>query len=228
MSRFNSHVCFLKDQVDAGKIGTIHYAEVSRVSRCDTIGGWFRDKSKSGGGALIDAAIHQLDAVLYLMGYPKVVSVTGYSTDVNKDLPDRMKGLKTIYASVSNTTIERTIESFASGMIRFENGACLYIRSGHILNTPRTGTSIEICGTKGGALTDLKDMKLVTIEPDDTYAESTTQLEKADGFFAEMKHFVDCCHGRATCINTPQQGTEIMKIITAIYDSAKTGKEIVF
>ena len=35
----------------------------------DVIGGWFADKEKSGGGMLIDAAIHQIDEVMYLMGY---------------------------------------------------------------------------------------------------------------------------------------------------------------
>ena len=49
-----------------------------------------------------------------------------------------------------------------------------------------------------------------------------------DIFKAEMQHFVDCCNGKTDCIPNAHQGTEIMRILNAIYKSAETGAEIRF
>ena len=75
--RFSNEVRFLKSYIDDGRMGDIYYADVSRLTRCYKIGGWFVDKEKAGGGPLIDSVVHDLDSALYLMGYPKAVSVKG-------------------------------------------------------------------------------------------------------------------------------------------------------
>ena len=225
--RFSGYAKFLKTYVDAGKLGPIRYAEVSRVSRCNNIGGWFRDKSKSGGGELIDAAIHELDLALYLMDYPKAVRVTGYANSCNADLPDRLHGLKTIYASVNNEKLPRTVESFASGLVQFENGASLYVRAGQILNTFRTGRMMELCGDKGAVLLDKQEVKLLSIDETGYFLEGAPRIpDDSDNFQNEINHFVDCCQGRAQCICAVRHGTEIMKIISGIYRSAELGREV--
>ena len=100
--RFNQNIRFLKDYVDSGAMGDIYAVDVTRVQRCSQLGGWFVDKSRSGGGQLMDAAIHQVDAALYLMGRPAIKSVKGYATDVNSDLPEKAKGLGGTYASADH------------------------------------------------------------------------------------------------------------------------------
>ena len=52
--------------------------------------------------------------------------------------------------------------------------------------------------------------------------------DTVDMFDGEINHFVNCCLGKEEVICTPSQGTEIMKIISGIYESAKTGKEVIF
>jgi len=227
--RFRQVNQFLKQYIEAGNLGEIYYAEASRMSHCSVIGGWFRDKTKSGGGCLMDAAIHQLDLMLYFMNYPKVKSVRGFTSHVNSTLPERIHGLKAGYTSISNTAIPRTIESFATGYITFEGNKNLMIKAAHIANTPNPGTRFEILGSLGGASYADDKLKLLTIDSSDYFVESQPLITNSPNHIElEIRHFLDCCNGLTECICTPQQGSEIIRILNAIYESAETGREITF
>ena len=226
--RFDKNNIFLKNYIDAGKLGEIYYAEAERMQRCSSIGGWFRDKKIAGGGSLMDAAIHQLDLLLYFMGYPEVESVKGYTSYVNKTLPDRIKGTKKGYTAADNAPIERTVESFASGHIHLAGGKCIRIKAAHISNTLNPGTRFELLGDLGGAAFD-GNIRLLSIDENDCFAEAQPETDGGrPDFTAQLQHFVDCCRGTAECICKPHEGTQIVKILNAIYESAETGKEIVF
>ncbi len=97
--RFKHQISFLKEYIDSGKMGQIYHADLMRLGRYNVIDGWFVDKQKSGGGMLMDAAIHQIDEVMYLMGYPKVKEVLGFATDINNDLVGKIKGQSGAYVS---------------------------------------------------------------------------------------------------------------------------------
>ncbi len=227
--RFTKEIIFLKEYIDSGKMGEIYYAEASRLQRCCNIGGWFVDKTKSGGGALIDATIHEIDAALYLMGYPKVKSVKGFATNINEHLPSQMKCAGKAWGSLDTNRYQRSVESLATGYVHFENGACLYIKASWVLNTLQEGKAVDLFGTKAGSHLDDDGVKLLTVEENNYFMESSPVLkDDVDCFEGEINHFVDCCQGKAECICTPRQGTQIMEIIRAIYESAETGKEVVF
>ena len=48
-----------------------------------------------------------------------------------------------------------------------------------------------------------------------------------DLFVKEMAHFVDCVANGTECIAKAEDGIEVMKILDAIYESARTGHEVV-
>jgi len=227
--RFSRDAIFLKEYINSGKIGEIYYAEAYRLNRCNNIGGWFVNKDKSGGGALIDGAIHEIDLALYLMGYPKAKSVKGFTSKINENLPDVMKGTGAIWNSADINKYNRTVESFASGYVHFENGACLYIKASWVLNCIDEGRGLELYGTKSGMKYDGSKINILSADDTGYFLESSPILKDDVNFFnGEINHFVNCCLGKEELICTPEQGTEIMKIITAIYESAETGKEITF
>ena len=89
VTRFRNHLQMLKKYIDSGKMGKIISAECYRVNRCLGSDGWFTSREK-GGGCLIDSGIHELDNALYLMGYPKVKAVLGFTSDANINLPSKM------------------------------------------------------------------------------------------------------------------------------------------
>ncbi len=226
--RFKQEASFLKEYIDKGKMGKVYHAEASRVSRCMVPSGWFRDKNKAGGG-LLDGCIHEIDACLYLMGYPKPVSALGFTSNVNRDLPDRVKGVDTGYLSADSKSFDISVESVACGFVTFENGACLHIKSAYIMNSVNVGTSVDICGEKAGARYSHSNpqLQMVNLTDDDYFMESNPILNKEDIFFEkEINHFVDCCINGTKCIVTPEQAVTLMKIIDAIYQSAETGSPI--
>ena len=72
-------------------------------------------------------------------------------------------------------------------------------------------------------------MWTVTLNEQNFYEESNAVLtESVNPFDREISHFVDCVLNGTGCIIQPWQGKEVIKLITAIYESAETGKEIVF
>lgn len=227
--RFSKETAFLKDYIASGAMGNIYYAEVARLARSFRIGGWFVNKELSGGGALIDSVIHQLDQTLYLLGYPQIHSVKGFATNAISDLPYQMKGNGKGWSSADTNSYSHEVESLAGGLIRFADGRTLYVKTSWALNTTRPGKIVELCGTKAGATVDNNGIQLVSVDPSGYYLESTPVLkDEVANFDLEINHFVDCCLGKADCIVKPEEGTQIMRIIDAIYESAQTGKEVIF
>lgn len=227
--RFNKYVVFLKEYIESGAMGEIYYADVARMERCNKLAGWFVNKDRAGGGKMMDACIHHLDEALYLMGFPKVKSVKGYTTYVNSHLPGVMKGSKSAWVSADKGTYERTVESMACGHVQFENGACLNIKASDVLNVIDEGSYVELCGTKAGAKDSVKELRMVTVDDSGYYMQASPVLTADNNPFEdEINHFVDCCVNGTECICKPEQAVEVMRIISALYESAETGKEVVF
>lgn len=224
--RFTKEVRFLKDYIEAGNMGKVYYAEAGRVSRCNKIGGWFVNKEKSGGGMLIDGAIHELDQALYLMGYPKAKMVSGFTSHANQDLPDHIKGLGAGYRSMDTRKYERTVETMASGYVHFENGACLYVKAAYVMHSVLAGSWVDITGEKAGARSDGTGLNLVTVQNGYLMDNKPVLTDNTDVFEAEINHFVDCCINGTPCICPAWHGAQLMKIISAIYESAETGMPV--
>lgn len=227
--RFSKETQFLKDYIESGAMGQIYYAEAVRMNRHHRIGGWFVNQEMSGGGALIDSVIHELDTALYLLGYPKVHSVKGFTSRQIGSLPYEMKGVGRGWNSADTASYSYEVESLAGALIRFADERTLYVKTSWALNTCRPGKLVELCGTKAGAVVTKEGVELFRADESGYYLESTPVLrEEVVGFDREVNHFVDCCQGKLACIVKPEEGTAIMQIIDAIYRSAETGKEVVF
>ena len=77
--RFSPGYARLKERVDAGEIGRVR--AVCATNRGRNPGGWFLDRSLSGGGAMIDHVVHVADLLRDLLGEPsRVQAQTGNNT----------------------------------------------------------------------------------------------------------------------------------------------------
>ena len=228
VTRFSNEARIAKDFIDKGYIGDIYYSKATYLRRNGNPGGWFCDKSRSGGGPIIDIGVHPLDLTRYLMGNPKPVSVYAVTSDL---LHDDRAALKTSVGwhpeGADPKKDKCDVESNAVGIIRYDNGASTLLETAYALNgEPRNERSLY--GTKGGICLDgmkiysemngfMTDVKLVDLN---------TYTENKDMFDAEMDHFVDCCMNGAKCMSPGEDGVVIMKILEALYESAKTGKSV--
>ncbi len=217
----------LKDFIDTDYFGELYYSKATYMRRNGNPGGWFGDKSRSGGGPLIDLGVHVTDLVWYLLGKPKPVSVYGatFKKLLNRSHLNDKKG----YVSHTSGDVVCDVEDIATALIRFENGAVLSLEASFSLNTKSDTGTVEIFGTKGGAklYPQIEIYSEINNYMVDVNFASDTALS-FDGLFKnEINHFVDCVTDNIPCIAPAEDGIMIMKILDAIYKSAETGHEVV-
>ena len=223
--RFGNDCEIVKDFIDSGFFGDIYYARAMYTRRHGCPGGWFSDKKRSGGGPLIDLGVHVIDLVRYLAGCPRPVSVYGVTFDKLGNRPDvKMAPGSWLAADAGNTS---DVEDFATALIRFDNGFTVSIEASFDQNLPGEGT-INLLGTKAGASLS-PDLKMYTVMNGylaDVQLDMPTALGFEGLFEKEIDHFVDCIVNGTKCIAPAEDGVILMKILTAIYESARTGHEV--
>ena len=65
--RFGKDAEIIRNYQEKDFFGDIYYAKASQLRRNGNPGGWFCNKSMSGGGPLIDLGVHILDITRYLI-----------------------------------------------------------------------------------------------------------------------------------------------------------------
>lgn len=226
--RYGNDADVMQDFINAGKFGEIYYAKATYLRRNGNPGGWFGDKSRSGGGPLIDLGVHVIDLSRYICGNPKPVSVYGATFQKLFNRPD-IKGGKG-YSSVSAGANDICdVEDFATALIRFDNGFVLSVEASFSLNIKNDEGNIQFFGTKAGAKLD-PQVQIFTDENGylvDMSFNKDTSLAFDGLFCREINHFVDCVRNGTPCKAPAEDGVELMKILDAIYESARTGHEVI-
>ena len=225
--RFGNDADLIRDFRDGGTMGDIYYAKATYLRRNGCPGGWFGDKEYSGGGPLIDLGVHVIDLVRFLAGNPKPISA--YGVTYNNLDPNRAGGGESWVSTTTGFEFKHNVEDMAAAMIRFDNGLTLSVEASFKLNIKQDRGEIELFGTKAGAKIDpqvefFADMngRFVDVKP---FGNSALSF---DGLFnREIAHFVDCCLGNCECISPAEDGVTLMRILDAVYESARTGHEVV-
>ncbi|NYE03495.1 putative dehydrogenase [Bacillus niacini] len=226
--RHASSIAILKEFIDKGTLGEIYYAKASNLRRLGNPGGWFSDKSRSGGGPLIDIGVHVLDLLWYLMGRPKVKTV---SANTYHKLGNRTNIQALSFYKAADYSPDNNVEDLANALIRFENGASIMVDVSFTLHAKQDQSSAIIFGDKGGA--EIDPALVLVHEENNTILNSTPQIDHPgfnfqDGFQNEINHFVTCCLTGEQPIGGIDDGVEMMKMLTAIYESAAKQQEIAF
>ncbi|MCS7462051.1 Gfo/Idh/MocA family oxidoreductase [Paenibacillus doosanensis] len=225
--RYDANAQLMKSFVDNGELGDIYYAKASCIRRLGNPGGWFADKERSGGGPLIDIGVHVIDICWYLMGRPKVVSVSG---NTYRKLGNRanVRNLS-FYKAADYDASQNTVEDMANALIRFDNGASLMVDVSFTLHAKQDETVVKLFGDKGGL--ELEPAMHLVSEKHDTILNITPQTDQKGlnvtaAFQNEIRFFIDSCAAGKEPISPVEDGVELMKILCGIYESAETGREV--
>ncbi|KAA0965487.1 Gfo/Idh/MocA family oxidoreductase [Sporosarcina sp. ANT_H38] len=225
--RHGDNTKLLKQFIDQDELGEIYYAKASCLRRLGNPGGWFSDQSKSGGGPLIDLGVHMIDICWYLMGKPRPVSVSGntYSKLGNRSHIQNLS----FYQAADYDPALNDVEDLANALIRFDNGASLFVDVSFTLHAKEDELYVKLFGEKGGAEIE-PELAMVT-EKNNTILNITPQIDNLSfdfekAFRNEINHFVDCCSKGKESIAPVADGVQVMKMLNAVYESAKTGKEV--
>ena len=227
--RFSNSAKVAMDFIEKGYIGDVYFCRAQYVRRHGSPGGWFSDYEKSGGGPVIDLGVHVIDFTRYLAGSPMPVSVYAATFD-NIGRRDYLKTGVGWTPKGASPEDPNTVEDFGTALIRYDNGMVTQLDCSYDFNSPKRSAR-EVYGTKGGIDLTNDDTLKIWGEYNDYLTDFDVNVKRLKGgidniFDAEMKHFIDCINGDDTLIATAEDGLVVMKILDAIYESARTGHEV--
>lgn len=225
--RFGNDCEVAKDFIDNGDLGDLYYAKASYLRRNGCPGGWFGDKSRSGGGPLIDLGVHVIDLVRFLAGNPEPISVYGstfHKIGNRSGLKDKV-GYQSTGAGKQDIF---DVEDLAVATIRFDSGLVLQIDASFCLNLKKDVGSIELFGTKAGASLnpELEIFNDTNGHLTNLSFSNSTALDFNGLFEREIAHYVSCITDGTPCRAPGKDGLTLMRILDAVYASANTGHEV--
>ena len=221
VSRFGSEAQLLKAMIEQGELGHIYFAKTAYLRRRGTPVGWFTDRKKSGGGALIDIGVHSLDLTWWLMGCPKPVRVSGQTAHCIGDFKTR--GVSR-WEALDKGDGTFDVEDSVTGLITFDNGASLFIEAAWAINGPGQETT-QLFGAKAGAT--LQPLTIYGENQQGYLVDAAPQTQNENKFAVEISHLIHCIHTGETPLAPVAHGVTVQRMIDALYQSAAQNKEIV-
>jgi len=222
-NRRNAVIEPFKCAVDSGRLGEI-YAAFFRVNwyRSDEYflqnGGWRGTWAMDGGGSLMNQAVHTVDLMQWLLG--DAASVKSHMRVVNHEIET---------------------EDFTQSTIRFKSGTIATFVS-TTSAYPGLGTELQLTGTNGSIHIDGDKVIKWKIRGERMEEEEAEMQERFGGGGAgitsdpsivrghpyQVQDMVDAVRfGREPMVG-PVEATKAVRIINAVYESARTGEEVVF
>jgi len=236
-NRFRGDVQKLKTDSQKDMLGEIYFAKAHALRR-KAVPSWgvFLDKSKQGGGPLIDIGTHALDLTLWLMDNYEPVSVSG---SVFNKMSDKTEG--NLFGFWDPEQYD--VEDSAFGFIKMKNGAAIFLETSWILNTsdPKEA-SATLYGTKRGAeirwslSRNQNELKYNMIEGGQYKETIQSSIQKMgpgtkgqDSLgYLEAVSWLKAIIEDKTPIVKPTEAYIVTLILDAIYKSSREGKEIKF
>lgn len=239
-NRFRDEVQSLHKACGAGELGDIYFAKAHAIRR-KAVPTWgvFPDKSKQGGGPLIDIGTHALDITLWMMDNYEPESVTGSVFHKLGNLPGAEEG--NLFGPWDPKTYE--VEDSAFGFIKMKNGATIFLESSWALNTlVSKEAATTLCGTKAGAQIDAgmsfqTNQLIYNRAHNGMLTEETLSNRGAVAYFEgsesspevlECKQWLQSIIDDTDALVRPQQAFVVTQILDTIYQAADKNQEIKF
>lgn len=210
MMRFHTFHRQLKEMIEQGKFGRIVSARVQQVFWYPEIpGAWRQIKALSGGGAMMDVGVHNIDLAEFLMG-SRTAAVTGFT---------------------ETRTFHYDVDDICTVLIKLENGTVCYIDGAFSEHGPVDGSLLEIYGTKGSCVirgsvgqTETGTVEGMLIGEDGRREKLELTADFTDLYMKEVDAFAASVMADEPEPVPMEQGLWIQKVAEACYLSQESGK----
>lgn len=229
--RFDENMKMVKKIVESGELGDVYYIQTGGGRRRGIptpYGTSFIEDKTAGIGALADIGCYSLDMVLNAVGYPKPLTVSGYTSAFFGKDPATFPGHPE-YADLFG------VDDFAAAFVRLEGGIILDFRISWAMNLDTPGDTI-ILGTKAGLRIPSTEcwngsiggpLKIYrTIAGSDVETIVPERSNKEDNFYNKIRLFIDAVKEGGVAPVPSSQIIYNQAIIDGISRSAKCGKEV--
>jgi len=203
-----------KKILDSGVLGRVHNIR-GRIGHAgpeywsEGKAHWFYDKTKSGGGAMIDIGVHICDLVRWFSG-KKVTEVFATIQTLEKKLP---------------------IDDNATVLLRFDDGAkgefeCSWTTRPYEVLTYVYGEKGKLTTSVGGKIPVLLTMAKTGKgkDPNCIIEEIIPEICPGNGWENAVHYFIDCMISGTKPFISGEEGKETIKVILAAYESNKSGR----
>ncbi len=238
-NRFRPEITNLKKSCENNELGEIYFAKAHAVRRrAVPTWGVFPNKALQGGGPLIDIGTHALDITLWMMENYEPVSVSGSVYHKLGGLQEATEG--NVFGPWDPETFE--VEDSAFGYIKMKDGATIILESAWALNVSESKeASTTLCGTKAGAevkagMSFVNDQLIINSGRNGQLMQECISDAGRVAYFEggssapgvlEAKQWLEAIIEDKEPLVRPEQAYTVTKILDAIYQSAREGKEII-
>jgi len=210
--RFDPEVLWLRDQVQAKRLGRIIRTKGYSVHVRWGPAGWFTQKKFAGGGAMADMGIHALDTARFLLGDPLPVSV---------------------YARIGTYYNDFDVDDTGVIIVNWDNGTPSYLESGwwqpHADGPP---SATQLYGALGFgqlfpthlAISNAGRADVEMVDPGFPPVRNPHCPQSI--YDSQMAYFVACIREGQTPTPGGLEGWVNMKVVDATYESARMGKVV--
>lgn len=220
--RQSLHVKVLQDLIKKQVLGDIYQCNVKWMSRYTKFmfspdSAWRVSKEKAGGGILIGRGSHMIDAVWFVLGRPRVLSV---------------------YACTNNRLTGFDVDDYAQITMKLEGNCVIHLEFSYEMHLPEYQSKLgyELFGTKGGVSCQEIDGRGSICAgrcefPDNQWTDFSDQIDLESCMIQEprtiIEDFIDSIVEDREPYVTAEDGAYITRIMEAAYQSAETGKEVI-
>lgn len=223
--RWDPGIQQLRQALDEGRFGRLVLGDAIvkwyRSNQYYASGGWRATWELDGGGALMNQGVHYVDLLRWLMG------------PVDK-----------VFARWATAAHEIPVEDVALALLTFKNGALGVIEASTAVY-PGLKERIEISGTEGTAIVEAGELTVWALKaeqgevgpygnkavaakaaaPPTTAAADPAALQLA-GHRAQLADFLEAIETGREPLITGEEGRKALELNLAIYESARTGREV--
>jgi len=208
-NRFRPEVMMQESFVSAGEIGEVFYIKTGYLKKRSTAEKWSVKKTEAGGGVFMDLGIVILDIALWMMKFPKIKSVS--AVNFNHSFKD--------------------VEDSSFVLLRFENGSVVSIETSWTLHRANDMFYCNVYGKEGS--TSMNPLRIYKNMHDTLVNVTPVKIEKPANLFKrtyeyELNNFINSVQTGKPSLSDGSESLDRMKIVDAIYESAKAGREVTF
>lgn len=201
--RYEPSIVRAKQIIDAGKIGDI--VAIAGTNHGKMPGGWFINKSLSGGGAVMDHTVHVADIMHWIL----------------------KSDIKDVYCKMGTKIHDIPVEDCGLLSMEFENG--VYATLDASWNRPKAyptwgDVTMEIIGTKGCINVDAWKQRGNLYSNTMKYSGFAGWGDDSD--FLMIEDFIRCVREDLTSPVSGEDGLFALKVALMAYKSAESGEKI--